>query len=117
MPKISRKRPRDGQEVSRSSAQASTGTVIPGYLRVEEPLPRTQFFCYWWPTGARKTSRERKKPSYTEYLASQHSNQQHNICSYRAREFQRRPNCLDHTDRITVDIVVLRQSANRQSRS
>ena len=37
MPKISRKRPRDGQEASRSSTQASTGTVIPG----EEPLPRT----------------------------------------------------------------------------
>ena len=32
MPKISRKRPRDGQEASRSSTQASTGTVIPGDL-------------------------------------------------------------------------------------
>ena len=32
MPKISRKRPRDGQEASRSSIRASTGTVIPGDL-------------------------------------------------------------------------------------
>ena len=32
MPKISRKRTRDGQEASRSSTQASTGTVIPGDL-------------------------------------------------------------------------------------
>ena len=32
MPKISRKRSRDGQEASRSSIQASTGTVIPGDL-------------------------------------------------------------------------------------
>ena len=32
MPKISRKRPRDGQEASRSSTQASTGRVIPGDL-------------------------------------------------------------------------------------
>ena len=32
MPRISRKRPRDGQEASRSSIQASTSTVIPGDL-------------------------------------------------------------------------------------
>ena len=32
MPKISRKRTRDGQGASRSSTQASTGTVIPGDL-------------------------------------------------------------------------------------
>ena len=32
MPRITKKRPRDGQEASRSSIQASTGTVIPGDL-------------------------------------------------------------------------------------
>ena len=36
MPKISRKRTRDGQEASRSSTQASTGTVIPGDLSYSE---------------------------------------------------------------------------------
>ena len=88
-------------------------------FRVEEPLPRTQLFLRWRPTGTYIASTERKRTSKHEYAAIQHSNRsskQHVIYFQREGKLQRRPTGADYADCFAVDLVVLRKPTRLNNR-